>query len=751
PALAVFQATERGVLPPMPAPPTLRPSLSVADPAPGSTGDVARATDRQGGHPAMSVRAERSDSVSSAQPVGSAGAHQYQSPNIRPPLRIATKSALEVMTFGPEDTPLPAMPMTACVDGASRSRKSSINTAASHPAPRTSGVMAHGAAPSIVGGSVGGGSMGGGGSSSLEAPGHLLNGRATLVDVEEDQRLELFEPSFGTFHPDLGPPPAKASPLAALWFMNTLHRSMVTGGAHLTTSLYVPRRLWFQSGIRIMAIDAKLGVLGQLTQSFASIGTHLTLPDIDALIAAAGLAHDEQRSETAPWETDEGPGRGDRERDDLHRSCVALHHWLNSLEDTLDSSRRLLSKRLKFVSTSASGLPPPAPAAHAGASIDNFQGSMFNMSFVPVYGGDGMAGAIGNGMANGMGNGSLQNLVLGHGDLASSSGMPVSPLSPGGDPMEARLSEARASETLNGSVAGSIAPPTPSANRDALGKDQLGNSRFKGLGKLGKSVDRIYSSMQKEKLDDTSAYVAALQRLFEVAMILEDLMHYFARIAGDDELAGWFADAPQSPAPVSGRRGQERSQERSQGDAGGAAPASPAPPAPPAPQTGLASEPSMSSMNSGSERKSSSASISAVHAVADKKIRRRSNYFGQRQLSTGLAESMDAGAPVGRVAGKPRGESLSVIPRIVPAVPMPMVTPTASANSAMPRFVLAQSPIKNPASYVRQGRGRAPGVIYARLSKVTEWLSQVLVAWVVRDLQVLYAKYIKRLREWSSE
>ncbi|KAJ2112551.1 hypothetical protein GGH17_006462, partial [Coemansia sp. RSA 788] len=67
------------------------------------------------------------------------------------------------------------------------------------------------------------------------------------------------------------------------------------------------------------------------------------------------------------------------------------------------------------------------------------------------------------------------------------------------------------------------------------------------------------------------------------------------------------------------------------------------------------------------------------------------------------------------------------------------------------RFVLAPSPIKNPANFVHQGRGRAPGVIYARLVKLTEWVNQVILAWVVRDLQVLYAKYIKRLREWVIE
>ncbi|KAJ1945653.1 hypothetical protein FBU59_002246, partial [Linderina macrospora] len=92
--------------------------------------------------------------------------------------------------------------------------------------------------------------------------------------------------------------------------------------------------------------------------------------------------------------------------------------------------------------------------------------------------------------------------------------------------------------------------------------------------------------------------------------------------------------------------------------------------------------------------------------------------------------------------GKPRGNSISSIPRLAPVL---------GNSSTNVRFVLPASTIKAPMSYVSQGKGRAPGVIYARLIKVAEWLNQVLLAWVVRDIQVLFAKYIKRLREWVVE
>ncbi|PIA13886.1 hypothetical protein COEREDRAFT_83173 [Coemansia reversa NRRL 1564] len=727
PALAVFAATERGVLPPMPAPPPLRPSISASGQPVGSD-DEADITDEFPERVSESaVRAERNGSISDVVSTQSTGVlrikdnrpllqqKQSQQQNSRPSLRIATKSAAEVLKFVPEDGPLPSAPVITGVDDGYRSRKSSINTTASHPLARSSG--------------------------NGLAPNQQLYGRPTLFDVEEDQRSEMLDPAFDTFHADLGPPPPKSSPLSAVWFMNTLHRSMASNGAYLTPNMFISRRLWFQTGIRITAIEAKLGVLSQLTQSFTSIGTHLALPNIDALMASAVTVYDDRRAETVPWESEDNRGRSNQEKDDLHRSCVALHHWLNNLEETLDSSRRLLSKKLKFVnqlanatsggSTSVSGLPPLPPAAPATASNDNFQASMSHAAFIPAYDGphDGANAA----------NASFPNLTLSNSDIPSNDGVPVSPLSPGGDPIDSRFSEAVLTEApssgaINGSMGSTLNP-----NRDTLNKDQMSNSRFKGFGKLGKSVDRLYSNIQKEKLDDTSAYVAALQRLFEAAMVLESIMHYFSRVSSDPEMASWFTDIPQSPVSMTGKRPQHRGH-RGSGSINTVSPS--------LPQATLASEPSMSSMNSASDRKSSNASVSVANMAADKKNRRRSNYFSQRQNSNGMVESIDS-MPAMTPATKPRGESVSMIPRLIPAVPAP--TSTTNGSSVSARFVLAQSPIKNPSSYVHQGKGRAPGIIYARLVRVTEWLNQVLLAWVVRDIQVLYAKYIKRLREWVIE
>ncbi|KAJ2617711.1 hypothetical protein H4S08_000219 [Coemansia sp. RSA 1365] len=723
PALAVFAATERGVLPPMPAPPPLRPSISASG-QPVTSADEADITDEFPERMSEStVRAGRNGSISDAVSTQSTGAlrakdnrplHQKQL-NSRPSLRIATKSAAEVLKFVPEDGPLPSAPAITGADDGCRSRKSSINTTASHPLARSSG--------------------------NGLAPNQQLYGRPTLFDVEEDQRSEMLDPAFDTFHADLGPPPPKTSPLSAVWFMNTLHRSMVSNGAYLTPNMFISRRLWFQTGIRITAIEAKLGVLSQLTQSFTSIGSHLALPDLDALMASAVTVYDDRRAETVPWESEDGRGRSNQEKDDLHRSCVALHHWLNNLEETLDNSRRLLSKKLKFVnqsanttsggSTSVSGLPPLPPAAPATASNDNFQASMSHAAFIPAYGGphDGPNAA----------NASFPNLTLSNSDIPSNDGVPVSPLSPGGDPIDSRLSEAVLTEAPSSAAINGSMGFTQNQNRDTLSKDQMSNSRFKGFGKLGKSVDRLYSNIQKEKLDDTSAYVAALQRLFEAAMVLEGIMHYFSRVSSDPEMAGWFTDIPQSPVSLTGKRPQHRGHSGS----GSINTVSPS-----LQQATLASEPSMSSMNSASDRKSSNASVSVANLAADKKNRRRSNYFSQRQNSNGMMEGMDP-MPAMTPATKPRGESISTIPRLIPAVPAP--TSTTNGSSVSARFVLAQSPIKNPASYVHQGKGRAPGIIYARLVRVTEWLNQVLLAWVVRDIQVLYAKYIKRLREWVIE
>ncbi|KAJ1667989.1 hypothetical protein EV178_000923 [Coemansia sp. RSA 1646] len=751
PSLAVYAAAERGDIPPMPAPPALRPSLSNTTPAAAYTegrlsteeGDYEAKEDEGQREFGISSRQMRSDSDTSSianvstTPRMDERRHKKQhSQTLRPSLRIATKSAMDVLTFVPEDGPVANMPMSAGVDGSSRSRKSSVATSGSQSAIRGGPGLLSGATNSMINGSQVA-------STPLTAsfPGAQTFNRPTLTDIEEDQRLDMFEPSFGTFHLDLGPAPLKTSPLSALWFINTLHRSMVTSGAHLTPSLYVPRRLWYQSGIRITAIETKLGVLAQLTQSFSSLGTFLALPDIDTLFSSTAPNTDTRHSETVPWESEDPRSRNSNSKDELHKACVALHHWLNNFEDVLENSRRMLGRKLKYINSASS----PGAEATASVSVMSVPASTtshetLNASIVHMP----AAPTVGFGDNNHFANASLPSLALSNSDLAGHQGAPVSPLSPPADPMDMRLPEKRVSDTsipMTPGGGGNGAQSVHNMNRDVLNKDQMSNSRFKGLGKLGKSVDKIYSNIQKEKLDDTSTYAAALQRMFEAAMVLEVVMNYFSRVASDADMAGWFTEVPQSPSTLANKR---RNQSRGQGgsDAGIRGPMA----SPLAAQATVAAEPSASSINSLSERKSSNTSISAS-STTEKKNRRRSNYFGQRQSGSGGVDSGEGMRNGGSKTGvKPRGESFSTIPMIAPAMPM-----ATGSHGNSGRFVLAQSPIKNPLSYVQQGKGRAPGVIYARLVRIAEWLNQVLLAWVVRDLQVLYAKYIKRLREWVVE
>ncbi|KAJ1898887.1 hypothetical protein LPJ66_002465 [Kickxella alabastrina] len=778
PAMAVYAATERGDIPPMPVPPTMRPSISLVSNYNGlSMESIGTADDNRSGS-LLLARTARGGSISDTMVASMGGIltgiedqrSTQQQQVLRPTLRIATQATSEALAFVSEHTQLHDSIMSASADGTMRSRKSSVAASGSQSIIRNGMGLAAG----IVSNNVG---LSSNGQSSQQS-----YGRPTLADVEEDQRLEMFDLSFGTFQPALGPAPPKSSPLSALWFINTLHRSMTTGGAYLTPSLFIPRRLWFQTGIRVAAIETKLGVLAQLTQSFSSMNSQLSLPNIDALFLSNVPAKlEECRAETTPWESEDKSGRNNPEKDSLHKACVALHHWLNNLEEMLESNRRLLAKKLKFVNPSSNTVVAGATLSNplAAASNENLQASFTHLPFAATA----FPAASSHDGNNQVSNASFPNLTLSNGDLANGSShtTPMSPTSPVVEPLsETRTSDVRIPEAPNGVMFGGSGMASASnANRDQLSKDQMGNSRFKGLGKLGKSVDRLYSNIQKEKLDDTSAYVVALQRLFEAAMVLEGLMHYFSRVASDTEMSGWFTDVPQSPVSLANRRPQHRTHGESV-SRGGVSPL--------IMQAALTSEPSVSSIGSAAERKSSNASTStsataaaavmatatstattAVSAAAngtnatttaagtDKKNRRRSNYFSQRQNSTGFVETNEA-MPSIKHEPKPRTESFSSIPRLMPTMagaagsagggPSASTGAGASANG---RFILAQSPIKNPMSYVQQGRGRAPGVIYARLVKVAEWLNQVLLAWIVRDLQVLYAKYIKRLREWVIE
>ncbi|KAJ1678139.1 hypothetical protein EV182_004694 [Spiromyces aspiralis] len=54
-------------------------------------------------------------------------------------------------------------------------------------------------------------------------------------------------------------------------------------------------------------------------------------------------------------------------------------------------------------------------------------------------------------------------------------------------------------------------------------------------------------------------------------------------------------------------------------------------------------------------------------------------------------------------------------------------------------------------STIRPTAAVSPASLYLRLVRLSEWSDQVIVAWVIRDVQVMLGKYIKRLRESMTE
>ncbi|KAJ1945114.1 hypothetical protein FBU59_002408, partial [Linderina macrospora] len=362
-AMAVYAATERGDLPPMPAPPAAYPGVSTAaygQPALGVSTDDER--DDVG-----SPRMTPANTIShlSTIPEQQSDQQQQQQQKIRHLLRISTRNNSD---SGPDTVAQRSDSISSDTHSMIPGRKSSISVGAGSQS------VARGAVSLSAGVNASG---------TLAASLSSL-ARCTLFDVEEDQRQEMFDPSFGTYHADIGPPPPKSSPLSSFWFINTLHRSMVSTGAHLTPSMYIPRRLWYQSGIRVVAIETKLSVVTQLTQIFSSISPLLSLPDLDSLFDALAATTatvptsnlDDERAQTVPWEADEVRARLNREKEGLHKSCVAMHHWLNNLEDALESNRRTLSKKLKFISSSAS-TASSVPIPHMTA--ENMHGSMTHL------------------------------------------------------------------------------------------------------------------------------------------------------------------------------------------------------------------------------------------------------------------------------------------------------------------------------------------------------------------------------------
>ncbi|KAJ1916080.1 hypothetical protein H4219_003981 [Mycoemilia scoparia] len=488
----------------------------------------------------------------------------------------------------------------------------------------------------------------------------VFNPRITIDDVEADILDAVAEYQEDGMTGAYQQPTRSPASLYPFWKMRTLLSSMVKSGAYITPSLYIPRRMWFQVEIRVYAVEAKMVAIDQLVDVL-SHASNLRVPEIN--MEHLSIADSPVRK---------------GELDQLLKACNDVSRWLDDVEKVFDQVRKNLSKKLKFISPVHSS----SSVSHQRQRSTTLLGAG-SQSPKPdeasSFGGNPSAAT----RVQGQHRGSNGALTAGFGWNDGSTAVD----------REASL-EDNAKENR---------PSNPTIHNMASSQS-LANAqgRFRGFGKLGKSVDKLYSNMQKDKVDNTKEYSFALNRLFSAFLQIEGWYTYFSTLAYHQEIIDYFPN-------------------------------------------------SVKASSSFDQRSSTATEQQDNHSHSDKqsrKAKRRSVYFLPSKTSN--ISSHPPPPPLPAIASTPvvsESDNAGIESNCNsdPSVQPPQSSVPQQSSGNKSSFSTGQRTGTRWAA--EAATNGSPAAIYARLVRLSEWSDQVVVAWVIRDVQVMLGKYTRRLRE----
>ncbi|KAJ1653597.1 hypothetical protein IWQ61_006304 [Dispira simplex] len=501
-----------------------------------------------------------------------------------------------------------------------------------------------------------------------------------------------------TPHPSLEALPTQFAPwtveLQPYWLLRSLHQSMVHG-AWVTQQLYIPRRVWCQSGARLPALDQKINACELLVGAMHRM-THYT-----------GATN----PNSTPAETSL-PGSSPHPLDNLDwvlNELTAFETLVATIQDglakklsTVPPVRKSNTMQQQRHHPYQAAPPPPRSMFH---QVDCLAQDPTNLS----------ASSLGLGHPDGNGQGVVPptyidqyNDSFSGGPLPNSSFVPVLP--PGGPPMSPQppmdLTSSPTLEltrNLHMGLSGAGSPPTT----PGIGPGLSAGGAFKALGKrMTKRLDRIQATYTRDqKVADTTQYIQALIRLCMALQTLEGWTRWFSGwwyvlyqhqwhkqhgplSAGAKSLAGEISPGGDANNEV---HGQVHSSQNH-----------PPPSHPPL----------------------SSSSLHSSDIVL-----------------TSPDESVDSPHP-SRTAASPRA------PREVTlGQPPPGRRPSIAGSILSNQPGLTGGPMHPSPLPWFAGSAQHQQIIH-RLNRISEFLHTVVCAFILSDLQVLLHKYSKRLREW---
>ncbi|PVU85025.1 hypothetical protein BB559_007241 [Furculomyces boomerangus] len=313
-------------------------------------------------------------------------------------------------------------------------------------------------------------------------------------------------------------------------------------------------------------------------------------------------------------------------------------------------------------------------------------------------------------------------------------------------------------------------------------KSTMNSSKFKSFGRLGKSVDKLYSNISKDKTEGTSNYALFLHKLLVCFMRLEPWILYFSQLSLVPGMQSYFKNCYDS---YSGDIGSPKNKSKSIFE-GGKKPAK---------------KPRKSTLTKianfgGSNHHGSNGflSLSGFKPRSISMIPNEITSLGKQEQSKNVNFGMPESGKYQGVSttnlrftsknntpiGTDQFESISaektmkinqhnrntsdLLERNKQAEPQKTypgksgVQVSNQSNSISnsstsdcidyANIVMEASFLSLKLSYNLANYEKSPLVILRRLIRISEWLNSVLLPWVLRDVHMLLIKYIKKLHEW---
>ncbi|PVU90350.1 hypothetical protein BB561_004911 [Smittium simulii] len=349
------------------------------------------------------------------------------------------------------------------------------------------------------------------------------------------------------------------NPLRPMWVIRLLLQSMSKDGGFVTPALFLSQQIWHQNHVHFSAMEQKLLAINKLTPRLNFL-KNINLPNIifllpenknvfDAILehTSSQSANKELSDQTEIENRDsifDLEDLRDAEINSLGVACSKMGLWLDGFDIIKDSVRRNLCKKLKFIfphqdlasqafcnnrDLNASDLKNDKLGNTTALAIFDLV-NMSNNAFNPSNNTEKKFQSVHNKLS--IASDSTKNGISKTNYTKTTND--IYPWNLSSMPSDTFLE----SEHQNHQSHLANKPSKVDYKKDLYSSNKLKAtpSRFPNFGKIRKSVDKFYLSLNKDKIAESIAYIELIKHLLDLVLNLEQFILYFSQLALIPEL-----------------------------------------------------------------------------------------------------------------------------------------------------------------------------------------------------------------------